>query len=47
VTFLGLILTLFGIIFGVSLLWTVGLLLLVTGLVLRVLGPEKTGREWW
>ena len=39
---LGLILLLLGLVFGVGILWTIGIILLIVGLVLMLLG--RTGR---
>lgn len=48
---LGLILLLLGLIFGVGILWTIGLILIVVGIILAVLGTMDRAvgprRHYW
>jgi uncharacterized membrane protein HdeD (DUF308 family) len=45
--FLGAVLLILGLTFNISPLYTIGLLLLVVGVVLLFLGPARTGRNWY
>ncbi|MGW6375198.1 DUF6131 family protein [Rhodococcus sp. NPDC055112] len=47
---LGLILLLIGFLTGISILWTIGIVLIVVGLVLAILGATGRavgGRKYW
>jgi hypothetical protein len=48
---LGLILLLLGLIFGVGILWTIGLILIVVGIILAILGMMDRAvgprRHYW
>jgi hypothetical protein len=47
---LGLILLILGFIFGISILWTIGIIVLIIGVVLLVVGATGrtiAGRRYW
>jgi hypothetical protein len=47
---LGIILLILGFVFGISILWTIGIILVVIGLVLALLGATGRavgGRKYW
>jgi hypothetical protein len=44
---LGLILLLCGFLLSIPILWTLGIILVIVGLVLAVLGSARTGRTWY
>lgn len=50
-TLLGILLLLLGLILGIKILWTIGVILLIIGLALLVFGAVGSGvggrRHWW
>lgn len=44
---LGVVLLILGLLFGIPVLWTIGIILLIVGIVLYALGAARTGGRRW
>jgi hypothetical protein len=44
---LGVVLLILGLLFGIPILWTIGIILIIVGVVLYALGAARTGGRRW